>query len=74
MTHVFDATGHVATAAERSTLEAFLDHQREEVKAKVRDVSDQEARRQLVPSATTSTMWCPTRRTASCPCAGSTST
>jgi hypothetical protein len=53
MTHVFDATGHVAAAAERSTLEAFLDHQREEVKAKVRDVSDQEARRQLVPSATT---------------------
>jgi hypothetical protein len=53
MTHVYDATGHVAAAAERATLEAFLDHQREEVKAKVRGLCDDDARRRLVPSATT---------------------
>jgi uncharacterized damage-inducible protein DinB len=53
MTHVYDATGHVADAGERATLEAFLDHLRAEVKAKVRDVSDEDARRRLVPSATT---------------------
>jgi uncharacterized damage-inducible protein DinB len=53
MTHVYDATGHVAAAAERATLEAFLDHQRDEVKAKVRGLSDDDARRRLVPSATT---------------------
>ena len=53
MTHVYDATGHVAAAAERATLEAFLDHQREEVAATVRDLSDDDARSRLVPSATT---------------------
>jgi uncharacterized damage-inducible protein DinB len=53
MTDVYDATRHVAAGDERATLEAFLDLQREEVKAKVRGVSDEDARRRLVPSATT---------------------
>jgi hypothetical protein len=53
MTHVYVATGHVAVADERATLEAFLDHQREEVKAKVRGLADVDAQRRLVPSATT---------------------
>lgn len=42
-----------AVANERSTLEAFLDFYRDAVKRKVRGVSDIDARRRLVPSATT---------------------
>jgi uncharacterized damage-inducible protein DinB len=53
MAHIFD-TGEVAAVAdERTTLEVFLDYYREAVKGKVRGLSDEEARRQLVPSATT---------------------
>ncbi|MGH3495231.1 MAG: DinB family protein [Sciscionella sp.] len=41
------------TADERPTLEAFLDFYRDAVIRKVRGVSEQDARRSLVPSATT---------------------
>ncbi|MGH2819747.1 MAG: DinB family protein [Actinomycetota bacterium] len=51
--NIFD-TGEIAAAAdERSTLEAFLDYYREAVKRKVGAVSEEDARRRLVPSATT---------------------
>lgn len=53
MPHLYDATGHVAAAGERATLETFLDLQRDAVRAIVRSVSDADARRRLVPSATT---------------------
>jgi Protein of unknown function (DUF664) len=43
----------VAAADERSTLEAFLDFYRDAVKRKVLGVSENDARRRLVPSATT---------------------
>jgi uncharacterized damage-inducible protein DinB len=50
---VFD-TGEVAAVAdERTTLGAFLDYYREAVKGKVRGVSEEDARRRLVPSMTT---------------------
>jgi uncharacterized damage-inducible protein DinB len=50
---IFD-TGEVAAVAdERTTLEAFLDYYREAVKAKLRGLSEEDARRRLVPSATT---------------------
>ena len=53
MADIFD-TGEVAAVAdERTTLEVFLDYYREAVKGKVRGLSDEDARRQLVPSATT---------------------
>jgi uncharacterized damage-inducible protein DinB len=53
MANIFD-TGEVAAVAdERTTLEVFHDYYREAVKGKVRGLSDEEARRQLVPSATT---------------------
>jgi hypothetical protein len=53
MADVFD-TGEVAAVAdERTTLETFLDFYREAMKAKVRGLSEEEARRGLVPSATT---------------------
>jgi hypothetical protein len=53
MPDVFD-TGEVAAIAdERTTLDAFLDYYREAVKAKVRGVSEEDARRRLVPSGTT---------------------
>jgi hypothetical protein len=42
----------VAVAAERPTLEAFLDVQRDAVARKVRGVFDEDACRRLVPSAT----------------------
>lgn len=42
-----------AVAEERPTLEAFLDYYRDTVKRKVWGVSEEDARRRLVPSATT---------------------
>ncbi|MGH3941116.1 MAG: DinB family protein [Pseudonocardiaceae bacterium] len=42
-----------AVAEERPTLEAFLDFYRDTVTRKVRGVSEEDARRRLVPSATT---------------------
>ncbi|MEA2460594.1 MAG: hypothetical protein QOH90_771 [Actinomycetota bacterium] len=53
MPDVFD-TGEVAAVAdERTTLAAFLDFYRDAMKAKVRGLSEEHARRRLVPSATT---------------------
>ena len=53
MPDVFD-TGKVASVAnERTTLEALLDYCRDAVKAKLRGVSEEDARRRLVPSQTT---------------------
>jgi hypothetical protein len=53
MANVFDTGELAAVADERTTLEVFLDYYREAVKAKVRGVSEEDARRRLVPSATT---------------------
>ncbi|HYY45139.1 MAG TPA: DinB family protein [Actinomycetota bacterium] len=53
MADVFD-TGEVAAVAdERTTLDAFLDYYRAALKAKVRGVAEEDARRRLVSSATT---------------------
>jgi pimeloyl-ACP methyl ester carboxylesterase len=49
---IFD-TRAVAVAGERTTLEAFLDYYRAALVRKVRGLSDEEANRRLVPSATT---------------------
>jgi uncharacterized damage-inducible protein DinB len=43
----------VAVAGERETLEGFLEYHRRVLGGKVRDLSEEEARRRLVPSATT---------------------
>lgn len=48
-----DPTERVSTADERATLEAFLDLYRGTIKRKVRGVSEEDAVRRLVPSATT---------------------
>jgi hypothetical protein len=53
MANVFDTGEAAAIADERTTLDVFLDYYREAVKAKVRGVSEEDARRELVPSATT---------------------
>lgn len=53
MADVFDTAEVAAVADERTTLDAFLDFYREAVMAKVRGVSEEDARRRLVPSATT---------------------
>jgi hypothetical protein len=53
MADIFDTGKVAAVADERTTLETFLDYYREAVKAKVRDLSEEDARRRLVPSATT---------------------
>jgi uncharacterized damage-inducible protein DinB len=53
MADIFDTGEIAAVADERTTLEVFLDYYREAVKAKLRGVSEEEARRRLVPSATT---------------------
>ena len=53
MPDVFDTGKIAAVADERTTLTAFLDYYREAVKAKVRGVSEEDARRRLVPSQTT---------------------
>jgi uncharacterized damage-inducible protein DinB len=53
MADIFD-TGEVAAVAdERTTLETFLDFYRDAIKAKVRGLSEEDARRRLVPSETT---------------------
>jgi hypothetical protein len=43
----------VVTAAERETLEWFLDYHRWALSGKLRDLSEEDARRRLVPSLTT---------------------
>ena len=53
MADVFDTGPVAAVAGERTTLFAFLDYYREAVKAKVRGLSEEDARRRLVPSQTT---------------------
>lgn len=53
MANIFDTGELAAVADERTTLEAFLDYYRAAVKAKVRGLSEEDARRRLVPSATT---------------------
>ena len=53
MGDIFDIGEASAVADERTTLEVFLDYYREAVKGKVRGLSDEDARRRLVPSATT---------------------
>lgn len=53
MVNIYDTGELAAVADERTTLETFLDYYREAVKNKVRGVSEDDARRQLVPSATT---------------------
>jgi uncharacterized damage-inducible protein DinB len=49
----FDSVELTAVADERTVLEAFLDYQREAVLRKVRGLSEEDARRRLVASATT---------------------
>lgn len=53
MADIYDTGKVAAVADERTTLEVFLDYYREAVKSKVRDMSEEDARRRLVPSATT---------------------
>ncbi len=53
MADIYDTGQRAAVADERTTLETFLDYYREAVKAKLRGLSEEDARRRLVPSATT---------------------
>jgi hypothetical protein len=53
MTHIYDTAENASIADERRTLEAFLDYYRDVIKAKVAGVSEEDARRRLVPSLTT---------------------
>jgi uncharacterized damage-inducible protein DinB len=53
MPDVFDTAEAAAVADERTTLEAFLDYYRAAMVAKVRGLSQEDASRRLVPSATT---------------------
>ena len=53
MTDIFDTGKIAAVADERTTLEEFLDYYRGAVVAKLRGISEEEARRRLVPSETT---------------------
>ena len=53
MPDVFDTGKVAAVANERTTLEALLDYCRDAIKAKLRGVSEEDARRRLVPSQTT---------------------
>ena len=53
MPDVFDTGRIAAVADERTTLDAFLDYYREAIKAKARGVSEENARRRLVPTQTT---------------------
>lgn len=48
-----DDAERIATEDERTTLEAFLDHYRQVIVAKVSGVSEEDARRRLVSSETT---------------------
>jgi Protein of unknown function (DUF664) len=43
----------VSTAGEREVLEMFLDHHRQALSSKLRGLSEEDARRRLVPSLTT---------------------
>ena len=53
MSHIYDTGERAAVADERTTLETFLDHYRDVLVGKVRGLSDEDAQRRLVPSATT---------------------
>jgi hypothetical protein len=53
MPDIFDTAEAAAVADERTTLDAFLDFYRAAMVAKVRGVSEEDARRRLVPSETT---------------------
>lgn len=53
MADVFDTGQIAAVADERTTLEAFLDFYRAAVRAKAAGLSEEDARRRLVPSETT---------------------
>ncbi len=53
MADIFDTGDRAAVADERTTLAAFVDYYREALVAKVTGVSEADARRRLVPSATT---------------------
>lgn len=53
MVYRYEGPDETGTADERPMLESFLDHYREVVVAKVRGVSEDDARRRLVPSLTT---------------------
>jgi uncharacterized damage-inducible protein DinB len=53
MSTIFDTGKIVAVADERTTLDAFLDYYRDAVTAKLRGISEEDARRRLVPSQTT---------------------
>lgn len=53
MADVYDTGERAAVADERTTLDTFLDFYREAMKAKLRGLSEEDARRRHVPSATT---------------------
>ncbi len=53
MADIYDTGANAAVADERTTLGTFLDYYREALVAKVIGVSEEDARRRLVPSATT---------------------
>lgn len=53
MSHDLDTAEISANADERTTLEAFLEHYREVLTRKISGLSEADARRNLVPSATT---------------------
>ncbi len=53
MTTSLDEAEQVATGGEREVLERFLDYQRRAVRNKLVGVSEEDARRRLVPSLTT---------------------
>lgn len=53
MADIFDTGERAAVADERTTLDTFLDFYRDAVVRKVRGVSEEDARRQLVSSQTT---------------------
>ncbi len=53
MPDIFDTGKVAAVADERTTLDAFLDYYRAAVVAKARGLSEEDARRRLVPSQTT---------------------
>ena len=48
-----DEEGLAAVAAERETLEEFLEYHRRALSGKLRGLSEEDARRRLVPSSTT---------------------
>ncbi|MGI9005232.1 MAG: DUF664 domain-containing protein, partial [Streptosporangiaceae bacterium] len=48
-----DGEDLVTVAAERETLQEFLEYHRRALSGKLRDLSEEDARRRLVPSLTT---------------------